>query len=305
MKVDLCMCPKPFTRDEVFAKLPQVREVLRQHNVQLAYLFGSILQDSVGPLSDVDIAVLPDLTTYDWLHTYSDIYEGLCRVFGADNVDVVMLNEGQPPIRFAAVRDGIVIWEAREGLAADYAEEVIFEYHDTQRIRDKTWACLVQRIQEGLSKAMRQIDPHKLRRLLGKMDEAVSRLKSLPLGTEEEFLAEENWQNRALVEHFLRIAIESAMDVGRHIVVRKGLGVPEEYKEVARLLRDQGIVDRLLGDRLIAMAGMRNILVHLYWDIDYRRLYQVVTTRLSDFDEYAKALLDYVAEDLRGSERRA
>lgn len=301
MKVDLCIRPKPLSYDEVFARLPQVREVLRQHNVQLAYLFGSILWDRVGPLSDVDIAVLPDPATYSWLETYSNIYEGLCHVFGADNVDVVMLNEGQPPIRFAAVRDGIVIWEAREGLAAEYAEEVIFDYHDTRPIRDEAWACLVQRIQEGLSKAMRQVDPHKLRRLLGKMDEAVNRLKSLPLGTEEEFLAEESWQNRALVEHFLRIAIESAMDAGRHIIVRKGLGVPEEYKEVVRLLRDQGIVPWSLGDRLIAMAGMRNVLVHLYWDIDYRRLFQVATTQLSDFDEYAQALLDYVAEDLRDS----
>ncbi|MFQ6058691.1 MAG: HepT-like ribonuclease domain-containing protein [Anaerolineae bacterium] len=282
----------------MFAKLPQVREVLRQHNVQLAYFFGSIVWDAVGPLSDVDIAVLPDLTTYRWLETYSDIYGDLCHVFGADNIDVVLLNEGQPPIRFAAVRDGIVIWEAREGLAAEYAEEVISDYHDTRPIRDEVWACLVQRIREGVSKAMRRVDPHRLRRLLGKIDEAVSRLKSLSLGTEEEFLAEENWQNRALVEHFLRIAIESAIDAGRHIIVRKGLGVPEEYKEVARLLRDQGIVARPLGDRLIAMAGMRNVLVHLYWDIDYRRLYQVATTRLSDFDEYAQALLDYVAEDL-------
>lgn len=54
---------------------------------------------------------------------------------------------------------------------------------------------------------------------------------------------------------------------------------------------------------------MRNVLVHpvaghglpLYWDIDYRRLFQAATAQLSDFDEYAQALPDYVAEDLRDS----
>ncbi|MFQ5857328.1 MAG: HepT-like ribonuclease domain-containing protein [Anaerolineae bacterium] len=301
MKVDLCLHPRAFTRDEVFARLPQMREVLREHKVQLAYLFGSVLLDASGPLSDVDIAVLPNEATYRWLHTYGDIYDGLCRVFGADNIDVVLLNEAQPPIRFAAVRDGILIWETRDTLGVDYAEEVLFEYHDTQPIRDEVWSSLIHRIREGLSITMRRIDPDKLRRLLGKMDESVVRLKNLPPGTEEEFLAEDNWQTRALVEHFLRIAIESAMDAGRHIIVRKGLGVPETYKDIARLLRDEGIVAQPLGDRLIALAGLRNVLVHLYWDIDYGRLYQIATTQVPDFDEYARALLEFVAEDLENT----
>lgn len=301
MKVDLCMHPRAFTRDEVFARLPHVCGVLREHHVQLAYLFGSVLEDVGGPLSDVDIAVLPDQATYHWLHTYSDIYDGLCRVFGADNIDVVLLNEAQPPIRFAAVRDGIVIWQTRDTLGVDYAEEAIFEYHDTQPIRDEVWASLIHSIREGLSRTMRRIDPDKLRRLLSKMDESVVRLKNLPLGTEEEFLVEDNWQTRALIEHFLRIAIESAVDAGRHVIVRKGLGVPETYKDVARILRDEGIVAQPLGDRLIALAGLRNVLVHLYWDIDYRRLYQVATTQVPDFDEYARVLLDFVAEDLENA----
>lgn len=301
MKVDLCLHPRAFTRDEVFARLPQMREVLREHKVQLAYLFGSVLLDASGPLSDVDIAVLPNEATYRWLHTYGDIYDDLCRVFGADNIDVVLLNEAQPPIRFAAVRDGILIWETRDTLGVDYAEEVLFEYHDTQPIRDEVWSSLIHRIREGLSITMRRIDPDKLRRLLGKMDESVVRLKNLPPGTEEEFLAEDNWQTRALVEHFLRIAIESAMDAGRHIIVRKGLGVPETYKDIARLLRDEGIVAQPLGDRLIALAGLRNVLVHLYWDIDYGRLYQIATTQVPDFDEYARALLEFVAEDLENT----
>ncbi len=86
----------------------------------------------------------------------------------------------------------------------------------------------------------------------------------------------------------------------------RGWGVPEECEEIARIPRDQGIGDRPLGERLMAMAGMGNILARMCRGIDDRKLYEVVTAQLSDFDEYARALLDYVAEDLReeGSEVR-
>lgn len=296
MRVDLCLSPKVFTREEVSARLPAVREVLERHHVQLAYLFGSIVRDATGPFSDVDMAILPDPAGYHWLNTYSDIYDALCCVFGADNIDIVMLNEAPPPIQFAAVRDGQLIY-ARNGLTdTDFVEGVIFDYHDTEPLRAEHWYYLCQHVKEGLSKAMRKIDENKVRLLLGKMDGAVLRLKGLSVGSEEEFLAEDNWQTRALAEHFTRIAIEAAIDVGRHVIVARGLGIPQEYKEVARLLQENAIVPPALGDKLAGMAGLRNVLVHLYWDIDYRRLYEVITTELSSFDEYARCILDYVTK---------
>ena len=297
MRVDLCLSPKAFTMEEVSARLPAVREVLERHNVQLAYLFGSVVRDATGSLSDVDIAVLPDLAGYHWLNTYEDIYDDLCRVFGADNIDIVMLNEAPPPIQFAAVRDGQLIY-ARDGLTdTDFVEEVIFDYHDTEPLRAEHWYYLRQRVKEGLSKAMRKIDENKVRLLLGRMDEAVLRLRELSVGSEEEFLAESNWQTRALSEHFTRIAIEAAIDVGRHVIVARGLGTPQKYKEVARLLRENAIVPPALGDKLVGMAGMRNVLVHLYWDIDYHKLYKAITAELSSFDEYARCILDYLAKE--------
>jgi uncharacterized protein YutE (UPF0331/DUF86 family)/predicted nucleotidyltransferase len=297
MKVDLCLNPKVFTREEVFSKLKGVQGVLRRHNVQLAYLFGSILRERRGPLSDVDIAILPDIERYHWLNTYSDIYSDLCHIFGADNVDVLMLNEAPPPIAFAVIRDGLLIYLGEGAEEVEFAEEAIFAYHDTQPLRDEHWHYLCQRIKEGLSKAMRKVDKDKINLLLGKMDEAIIRLKGISSIGEEEFLAEENWQTRALAEHFLRIAIEAAIDVGRHIIVAKGLGIPERYKDVGRILKENRVVTQRLGDKLVEMAGMRNILVHLYWDIDYHRLYEAITTQLSDFDEYACCILDFIAEE--------
>jgi len=297
MRVDLCLQPKTFRRQEVLEALPSIRQMLEQHRARLAYLFGSVLADGAGPLSDVDIAVLPDPEGYHWLHTYSDIYEALCRTLGADNVDVVMLNEALPSFQFAVLREGIPIWVADEEERVAYTERVMARYHDAQRWRQEHWRHLRRRVEEGMSVADRSLDPRRVHILLGRMDEAVMRLCTVAPSNLEVFLSEEGCQVRALVEHFLRLAIEAALDLGRHIIAVKGFGLPEEYRDVARVLRENGVASPHLADRLAMMAGLRNILVHRYWDIDYRRLYHAATEGLTDFDDYGRAILEYVEQE--------
>lgn len=76
-------------------------------------------------------------------------------------------------------------------------------------------------------------------------------------------------RTKALSEHYLRIALEATLDLGRHVIVKTGLGVPQEYRDVGNILREKGIFSPQLGQELEAMTGMRNVLVHLYW-VGYR-----------------------------------
>ena len=115
MRVELCHAPKAFTRDEVLAQLPGLRSMLPRQGAAPTYLFGSVLHDAPRPLADLDIAVLPDPATYDWLRTYTDLYDDLCKLFQADNIDVLMLNEASLPFRFTVVRDGLLVWAPDEG----------------------------------------------------------------------------------------------------------------------------------------------------------------------------------------------
>lgn len=171
MRVELCHAPKAFTRDEVLAQLSGVREIMQRHGARLAYLFGSVLHDAPRPLADLDIAVLPDLATYDWLRTYTDLYDDLCKLFQADNIDVLMLNEAPLPFRFAVVRDGLLVWAPDDREALAFAEATVTTYNDTAHWRREHWAYLCRRIEEGLSVAMRDVDPERVRFLLGRMKE--------------------------------------------------------------------------------------------------------------------------------------
>jgi uncharacterized protein YutE (UPF0331/DUF86 family) len=72
-------------------------------------------------------------------------------------------------------------------------------------------------------------------------------------------------REKRFVEHTLQLAIQAALDVGSHIVSDERLGEPETGRDVFRLLGRAGYVPAELLGRLEQMAGIRNVVVHLYW----------------------------------------
>ncbi|THJ16497.1 MAG: DUF86 domain-containing protein [Nitrospira sp. CG24B] len=47
---------------------------------------------------------------------------------------------------------------------------------------------------------------------------------------------------------------------------------------------------RIFPSRLQQMARFRNLLVHVYWKIDYGQVYDVITTRLEDLRAFRSAM---------------
>ena len=295
MRVDLCLNPKPFTREEILTRLTAMRALMQRHKVQLAYLFGSVLDDAAGPLSDVDIAILPDPDTDHWLKSYGALYDDLCALFGADNIDVAMLPEAPLSLQFSVLQRGQLIYAHDEDAAIRWTERVLALYNDTAAWRAENWYYACQIAKQGITREFFMVKKERVERFLFIIRDSVRELERLAHSAPdfETYYADKT--TRALSEHYLRRAIEAAIDLGRHVIVATGLGVPQEYKEVAKILRDKGVVPRPLGDELIAMAGMRNVLVHLYWDIDYRQIHEVIMGKLPVFEEYIRHILDYIA----------
>jgi uncharacterized protein YutE (UPF0331/DUF86 family) len=98
----------------------------------------------------------------------------------------------------------------------------------------------------------------------------------------------EDVREQRFVEHTLQLAIQAALDVGSHIVSDDRLGEPDTSRDVFRLLERAGIVTADLGTRLEQMAGFRNVVVHLYQEVDLGIVRDVVENHLDD-------LLDFVA----------
>ncbi|MDQ7029100.1 MAG: DUF86 domain-containing protein [Ardenticatenia bacterium] len=300
MRVDLCLNPQLFTLAEVQEMIPAVREVLLRHHARGAYIFGSVLQDPDRCLSDLDIAVLPPPEEVDWLDYYNNVHGDLCRVFQADNIDLVLLDQAPLSLQAHVVLSGLRILEGRGVM--EWEERVLARYADLAGWRRENWIVTRGLSRQGMIREINMIDRERVERFVFLIRDAVRELEGLGLEEMglETYLADK--RAKALSEHYLRIAIEATLDLGRHVVVKTGLGLPHEYREVGKILQEQGIVPADLGSQLQAMAGMRNVLVHLYWDIDYALLYRTIMDHLDTFGRTIQCIFQYL-EGLEAEEK--
>ena len=112
--------------------------------------------------------------------------------------------------------------------------------------------------------------------------------------SEEEFLSDN--RNYAATESYLRRALEAIFDICRHIL-SKMYGFKEiEYKKVALELGRKGIIENknYVNTVLLKMAGYRNRLVHMYYEVSKKELYEIIQTGLSDIDRFVKKIISFL-----------
>jgi uncharacterized protein YutE (UPF0331/DUF86 family) len=142
------------------------------------------------------------------------------------------------------------------------------------------------------------IDPERVQALLGQIAEAqekAARLGELP---EPVFL--NDYRNTESAKYLLIVAIEAAIDLCQHLVARSGGRSPTDYADCFTLLQELGILPADLAERLRRMARFRNLLVHLYWKVDNRKVYRVLREDLDDLRLFREAIACWVERKSRG-----
>jgi uncharacterized protein YutE (UPF0331/DUF86 family) len=91
-------------------------------------------------------------------------------------------------------------------------------------------------------------------------------------------------------ERAMHVAAEAIFDIGHHVLAGRSRPVPSTYRDIVPALVAEGILETSLGNRLSGMAGLRNILVHDYVDIDPARVWEAVDEHLEDLENVLKAL---------------
>lgn len=87
----------------------------------------------------------------------------------------------------------------------------------------------------------------------------------------------------------LQRAAELCIDIANHLVRIHKLGLPRDSRESFTLLEQAGMLDAELAQRLRAMVGFRNVLVHQYTQLDPSILVDVVEHRGADLLVFAAA----------------
>lgn len=135
------------------------------------------------------------------------------------------------------------------------------------------------------------VDPESVRRRLREIDRRLTALREIETDGRDAFLRDAGLQAQA--ERHLQLALQAALDVTLHVVAEESGATPEDYASSFTALADLGIVESDLAGRLRLAAGLRNILVHAYLDVDPERVWTYLS-RLEDLERFASAISAYL-----------
>ena len=136
------------------------------------------------------------------------------------------------------------------------------------------------------------VDQNVLSSRLNALERYLERLEAFSQIPLEEFLAEEDVHH--LAERYLHLACECMIDIGQHVISDMGYRQPEGYRDVMRVFAEEGIFDSELADRLAGWVGFRNVLVHLYVDIDHSVSYRTIVEELGDLRAFAEKMAVFI-----------
>ena len=129
------------------------------------------------------------------------------------------------------------------------------------------------------------------RRLI-KLKEYVNELREAKDISWEKY--KKNVRDRAFVERYIHIAIQTVFDIANHIISYQGWKEPETYRETFAILSSHGVLPEEKVPDYQDMASFRNILVHHYEKVEDEVVFGIFKNKLGDFDLFQKSILEYI-----------
>jgi len=107
-------------------------------------------------------------------------------------------------------------------------------------------------------------------------------------------------------ERFLQLSIESCLNIGNRLIsleqFNKPTDTPETYADIFLQLKNLGVINDSFCDRLVKMAKFRNRLVHLYWEVDKKTVYEIIRDYLEDFKLFEKNVVKFLKDNEKDSD---
>lgn len=258
-------------------------ELLKDGNVLLAYLFGSATGDIEWEGSDIDVAVL--MRDSSWARV-SELMDRIAEALdvSVDKIDLVDLSKADEILKYQVISEGRLLVD--RGLESKFMEDLYSTFFDTTMFLN----CYAK---NSLNPLRREILEQKIMFL----DEEVNILKRYILSGDLTQVAGDEIARRVLRDS-LRVAIESAVDICKHIAASEKLGLIKEYKDFPLKLAEAGFLSRELASKLVDFAKLRNIIVHRYIELDYKLLYE----KARELVEFAEIFRREIMQLIKGRE---
>jgi predicted nucleotidyltransferase len=112
---------------------------LEKHpEIEVAYIFGSVAQGKITPLSDIDIAILIDNQQIDenaYRYGYkAEILSDFIKLLKTNTIDLVILNEANTLLRHRVLYSGKILHSKNEKKRIVFQTTTISKYNDFQQL---------------------------------------------------------------------------------------------------------------------------------------------------------------------------
>ncbi|MBD3335480.1 MAG: DUF86 domain-containing protein [Candidatus Eisenbacteria bacterium] len=125
-------------------------------------------------------------------------------------------------------------------------------------------------------------------RRLGRLEDLLSRLRSVAKLEWKSYKTDQKIQ--AATERWLHLAAECTIDLAHHLIADRGLKTPGTYREAFQILHEAGVLTEDVARSMESWAGLRNVLVHMYIDVDAHRLFEILQKDLDQLESFAAAM---------------
>lgn len=241
------------------------------------YAFGSRIQGTARPDSDLDLAVL--VAGYAEPLLLFSLAGDLADIAGC-SVDLLDLRAASTVMQYQILTTG-QCWWAQDGQVALFEVAVLSE----KTALDTARAGLLETFNNGEGC---MADDVLLNRAVT-IERGVARAREEYARNPATFATDFTRQDAAILN--IQRACEAALDMGQHLIRREQLGVPQSARDVFRLLAQAGWIDLTLADGLKRMVGFRNIAVHDYQALQLPIMISIIEKHLHEFLDYSQTLL--------------
>ena len=138
-------------------------------------------------------------------------------------------------------------------------------------------------------------DNDKIDGMIRRLEEYTTFLRDIVQQDRATFLADPRSIGSA--RYYLQVSIETCINTASDILAAKRLRAPQDYKDSFTVLNEAGILPDELTETMRELAGLRNLLVHVYWDVDDDAIYEGIRAELADFDAFVCAIVSHCCQD--------
>jgi len=135
------------------------------------------------------------------------------------------------------------------------------------------------------------VNPEIINERLSEIEENIVLLDELRSSSFDEFQTDPKITK--CVERCLEISIQCILDICHHIIVDNNWPRPKDNKGAILTISQKGIIPADFANRILPMAGLRNILAHEYLKLDSEKIYKHLQD-LDDFRTFQKHIIAYL-----------